>query len=252
MKKCKGINLESLLPKAKVDSSIFACSSDSFSDIWNSARGDGSPCLNLNSLTDRPHSARNKIQFLNRRSTKIKPVPIIVPDNKVYKGVYKEQDYLDSIISKLKRNSLEKNAEGFKPKSKVARFSNINLSLEKRKIKPTEGLLIKSLDVPQTMSSFREVSTSPKELKVFPEEPQFLYKLPCVGNKVELKVNKKKIEFTSKNFNLQAKSDLKKKPYNSSSNQKIREKTKMTKTLYTEGKSPLVVNSLKYSSKYAG
>lgn len=247
MNKSKQIKLDFLLPKAKVDTSIFACSSDSFSDIWNSARGEGSPYLNPNSFTDRPHSARNKIQLLNRGSTTIKSPPIIVPDNKVYKGVLKKQDHLDSIISKLKRNSLERNAENFMPKSK--RISNINLSLETRKINPAEGLLIKSLQVSPTVNSFREASTSPMQLKVFAEEPRFLYKLPNLGNKVELKVSKKKIEFTSKNNNFQAKPNLKKKLHNASSYKKIRKNTLITKTLYTQGKSPLVVNSLTYFSK---
>lgn len=240
--KPKKLKLDFLLPRAKVDSSIFACSSDSFSEIWNSTRGEGSPHLIPNSFSDRSHSIRIDTQQFTRGLTVKKETPIIIPDNKVYRGVNKESDYLDKILRKLKSNAIEDNLKNSKAK-KPENLNKVNLSIETRKVCPAEGLIIKSLQSSPISAYFKDSSMSSRLLQVFPEEPRFMYKLPNLGNKVELKVNKKKIEFSSKKVVSPSSPKQKKKPVNSKSFSNLKKNSLKSNSLYSQGKSPLSVNS---------
>lgn len=229
-----------IIPRPETESSIQKFSSENTSDFWFSARGEYSPTLVIDPILERPHSARN------RTSTQIsntKPQLFVIPDNKVYNGL-KKDDYLGNIIEKLKDFKIDKKLQSkTHKKPKTSNKASLPHLSQSPKFAPVRSLLIQSLDTP-SLRNFQEAPQIIQERISLGSEPRCLVQYPRVSKRKEMKVKKKKIVFTSPQPYPGDRVVKYKKPFTPFNFLKNTGKPQSPGLLTFNGKSPLMINSL--------
>ena len=229
-----------IIPRPETESSIQKFSSENNSEFWYSARGEYSSTLVIDPILERPHSARNRTSIqLSRTKTKLS----VIPDNKVYRGI-KKDDYLGNIIEKLKDFKVDKKLKSkSKKKPKTSNKANLPLLSQSAKFAPVQSLLIQSLDTPSLRNS-QDTPHLIQERTSLGAEPRSIIQFPRVSNRKELKVKKKKIVFTSPQPYPEERVTKYKKPFTPLNFPRNTGKPQSPGLFTFNGKSPLMINSL--------